>query len=44
MINSGLFDGANLFFWIVCVAIGAIVALSGVDDLFGKKKEGEEKH
>ena len=39
MIHSGLFDGANLFFWIVCVAIGAIVALSGVDNLYGSKKE-----
>ncbi|MDN4166212.1 hypothetical protein QWY31_11915 [Cytophagales bacterium LB-30] len=44
MIHSGLFDGANLFFWIVCVAIGAIVALSGVDNLYGSKKNKEENH
>lgn len=43
MINSGLMSGANLFFWIACVAIGIIVALAQVDDMFGKKKK-EENH
>lgn len=44
MINSGLFSGADLFFWIACVGIGAITALAGVDDMFGKKKKEDSSH
>jgi hypothetical protein len=44
MTEVPILEGANLFFWIVCVLIGIIAAVSIVDSMFSKKDEEHKTH
>lgn len=44
MLSAPIGGPANLFIWIICLAIGFTAALIAIDNLPKKKKEKTEDH